>query len=151
MDLPFFVTVALNNLGVLLLLWLVSAAWLYSVRRAGVPAKRACRWALLCYLFFFAKEMIRVALLLAAFSSGAGLPWQRLFFTLILPHGVVEYSAYALAAFFARGWLGRLLEEKREVFYPGRPALLIPTGLVLAAAVIETAVTPYLFQFYCAG
>lgn len=145
LDLSFFAAVALNNLGVLLLLWLVSATWLFYARRAEIPGKRACRWALFCYLFFFAKEMIRVARVLAAFSGRVNLPWARLFFTLILPHGAVEYTAFALGAAFALAWLGRSLERKRR-YYPGHPAVFIPAGMVLLAAVIETVVTPSLFK-----
>jgi len=62
----------------------------------GHSEKRVCRWALFCYLFFFFKEFIRVTRSVADFSCCFSLPYWDVLFTLVLPHGAIEYLAFAL-------------------------------------------------------
>lgn len=142
-----FAPLALNNLGVLLLLWLVSAIWLYYAVRANVPGKRVYRWALCCYLFFFLKESFRVTRSIVDFGRDFSLPCRDVLLTLVLPHGVIEYLAFALAAAYALAWLGRSLKSSCRC-YPGSGAIFIPASLIILAAVIESALTPYLFEIY---
>ncbi|MGB4443983.1 MAG: stage II sporulation protein M [Dethiobacteria bacterium] len=142
-----FAPLALNNLGVMLLLWLVSAIWLYYALRTGIPEKRVYRWALFCYLFFFFKEFIRVTRSVADFSCCFSLPYWDVLFTLVLPHGAIEYLAFALGAAYALAWLSRSLSSRRRAS-PGARAVFIPATLIILAAVIESAVTPYLFEIY---
>lgn len=142
-----FAPLALNNLGVLLLLWLVSVIWLYYVLRAGISGKRAYRWALFCYLFFFLKEYFRVTCSIIDFSRDFSLPYRDVLLALVLPHGAIEYLALALGAAYALAWLSRSLKSSRR-FYPGAGAVFIPASLIILAAAIEAAVTPYLFEIY---
>ncbi|HHW73984.1 MAG TPA: hypothetical protein GX744_01845 [Firmicutes bacterium] len=133
----------------LLILWLVAVVWLSVALRASLPGKRAYRWALFCYLFFFLKEIIRINYAIADFSRVSRYPYGVILSRLVLPHGLVEFTALALGAFFALGWLKRSLRGGR--LFPGSRAILLPASLILLAAAIEALVTPYLFEIYCAG
>lgn len=140
----------MNNLGVLLILWLVAAAWLYVALRTGLPGQRAYRWAIFCYLFFFLKEFIRINGAIADFSRVSRYTYGEILGRLVLPHGLVEFLAFALGAVFALAWLDRSLKGRGRLF-PGSRAILLPVSLILLAAAIEALVTPYLFEIYCAG
>ncbi len=142
-----FFYLVLNNLGVLLLLWLVSAVWIYYAACAGAPKCRIQGLALSCYLFFFLKELFRINRNVADFSRGCSIPYRDILFNLILPHGVIEYLAFALAAAFALIWIGSSLECGRWR-YPGHRALFLPAMLILLAAAVESVLTPYLYQLY---
>ncbi len=142
-----FLYLALNNLGVLLLLWMVSAVWLYYGVRTPASRRRVCRLALYCYLFFFLKELFRINRTIADFSSSSKIPYGDILVNLILPHGLIEYLAFALAAAFALAWLGSSLESERWR-YPGHRAVLIPASLILLAAAVESTLTPYLYRIY---
>ncbi len=142
-----FLYLTLNNLGVLLLLWLVSAVWICYAAHTPAPQRRIRGLALFCYLFFFLKELCRINRSIAGFSRGSGIPYRDVLFSLVLPHGLIEYLAFALAAFFALLWLGSSL-EKGCWHYPGHHALLIPASLILLAAAVESTLTPYFYHLY---
>ncbi len=142
-----FTYLMLNNLGVILLLWLVAAIWIYYAACAGAPRRRICRLALGCYLFFFVKEIFRINRSIDVFSRGNSIPYLDVLINLILPHGVIEYLAFLLAAAFALLWLGRSLEEG-SWHYPGHRALILPASLVVLAAAVESTITPYLYEIY---
>ncbi len=142
-----FFYLVLNNLGVILLLWLVSAIWIYYAAHAGAPPRRIYRLALTCYLFFFLKEFFRINRSVAGFSRGSRIPYLDVMVNLVLPHGVIEYLAFALAAAFALVWLTRSL-EKNSWYYPGHRAVILPVSLVVLAATVESTITPYLYEIY---
>lgn len=146
-DLDTFLYLALNNLGVLLLLWLVSAVWICYAAHVSAPQRRIQGLALLCYLFFFLKELLRINRSIADFCRGSSLPYRDILLHLVLPHGVIEYLAFALAAAFALIWLGSTL-KRGGWRWPGHRALLLPASLVLLAAAVESTLTPYLYQLY---
>ena len=142
-----FLYLALNNLGVMLLLWLVSAVWICYAAHTLAPQRRIRGLALFCYLFFFLKEFCRINRSIADFSRGSSIPYRDVLFSLVLPHGLIEYLAFALAALFALLWLGSSLERGRW-HYPGHHALLIPASLILLAAAVESTLTPYFYRIY---
>lgn len=142
-----FLYLALNNLGVILLLWMVSAVWIYYAARIPAPQRRIYRLALSCYLFFFLKELFRINRSIVDFSRGSRIPYRDVLVNLILPHGLLEYLAFALAAVFALLWLARSLESGRWR-YPGHRAVFIPASLILLAAAVESTLTPYLYEIY---
>ena len=142
-----FLHLVLNNLAVLLLLWLVSAVWIYYAACAAAPRGRIYRLALVCYLFFFSKEFLRINHSILQFSRDSNIPYRDVLINLILPHGIIEYVAFALAAAFALLWLSSSL-EKGGWRYPGHRAVILPASLVLLAAAIESTLTPYLYQVY---
>ncbi len=142
-----FLYLALNNLGVLLLLWMVSAVWFYYGARIPVPRGRVYRLAFYCYLFFFLKELFRINGSIVDFSRGSRIPYGDVLVNLILPHGLIEYLAFALAAAFALIWLGSSLESGRWR-YPGHRAVFIPASLILLAAAVESTLTPYIYEIY---
>ena len=119
-----FLYLALNNLGVLLLLWMVSAVWLYYGVRTPASRRRVCRLALYCYLFFFLKELFRINRTIADFSSSSKIPYGDILVNLILPHGLIEYLAFALAAAFA--CLARQFAGERALALSGAPRRLNP-------------------------
>ncbi|HPU01015.1 MAG: hypothetical protein GX890_07655 [Firmicutes bacterium] len=145
-----FLYLALNNLGVLLLLWMVAAAWLYYGTRVPAPRSRICRLALSCYLFFFLKELLRISSDIAQFSRASQIPHRDVLLNLVLPHGLIEYLAFALGAALALAWLGTSLKSRRWR-HPGHRALLIPALLILLAAAIESTLTPHLYAIYLAN
>ena len=103
--------------------------------------------ALLLSLLFFLKELFRINRTIADFSSSSKIPYGDILVNLILPHGLIEYLAFALAAAFALAWLGSSLESGRWR-YPGHRAVLIPASLILLAAAVESTLTPYLYRIY---
>ena len=142
-----FIYLVLNNLGVIMLLWMVSAVWIYYAARACAPRRRIYRLALGCYLFFFLKEALRINRSIDGFSRGSSIPYLDVLVNLVLPHGVIEYLAFALAAAFALVWLSRSL-EKGSWHYPGHRAMLLPASLVVLAAAVESTITPCLYEIY---
>lgn len=142
-----FIYLVLNNLGVLLMLWFVSAVWIYYAARIPTSRKRVYRLALCCYLFFFAKELFRINQCILEFCRDSMVPYRAVLVNLILPHGIPEYFAFVLATAFALIWLARSLESGCWR-YPGHRAVLSPVLLAILAAVIEITLTPYLYLNY---
>jgi len=87
---------ALNNLGVMLLLWLVSAVWICYAAHTPAPQRRIRGLALFCYLFFFLKELCRINRSIAGFSRGSGIPYRDVLFSLLRWRRSLPCSGWAV-------------------------------------------------------
>lgn len=133
--------IILNNLFVAFLLWAAAWFWRYCAGRLFVPRSRMFGAMYFVYGFFFLKEFVRMACQVYGFSYSFGLSCGAVFCTLVLPHGLLEFLAFALVAFYACGWL----RGERGV---GAAEVLLPALILVVAGILETTLTDYLFKGY---
>lgn len=140
------------NVMVSLMLWgAVISMYLIFYRRKEMQTvetkKLTFTLAYFACLFFFLKEGVRVGMSVVDFYYSVRIPYLPATLTLILPHAIFEFMAFILVAIFALNWLKGSLEV--ETFAWPRPLIVIfPLILVVASALVETTMTPHLFQTY---
>lgn len=140
------------NMLVSLMLWgaVMSMYWIFNrdANSKEIYSKKLIfKLSYLACLFFFLKEGVRVGMSVVDFYYSVRVPYLPATATLILPHGIFEFMAFILVAIFALNWLKKCLDEDR-FSWPEKKIVLFPLILVVAAALVETTTTPYLFQWY---
>lgn len=137
--------IVLNNLFVILALWLFSLIpiWMF-YRKPRTPGdkERFIRFIYIVYILYFAKEGIRIGLDILGFSYT---PYIFTLLTLILPHGITEIGAFALTGAFALNWAKSLDKSFKK---PHPKHLIASTFLVIFSGILETTLTPYVFKTF---
>lgn len=141
-----------SNLFVSLVLWaaVISIYFLFyrhKDRRTNQLAVITFKVAYVACFFFFFKEGIRVGLTVLDFYQTMNMPYLATIFTLIMPHAIFEFMAFILIAIFALNWLNENIYQYR--FYPKKPSVIsvaLPLVLILASALVETTLTPVIFN-----
>lgn len=138
-----------NNLFIASLLWALTIITLFLAikRRHSYNARVLLGWVIfLVYLAFFVKESAGILLTLLDFQRTMRVPSIIAFLTLILPHGLFEYTAFVLIAVYGMEWFRANLD--RNVMELPWHEIALSFLLIILAGIIETGITPYVFRAY---
>lgn len=143
-------SIIVTNIVVSLSLWLVVTMLLYICYRRKrdnetYSNKFIINMGIICFVFFFCKEGFRLVYHVVDFSNSMNFSYIFSMIGLILPHGIIEFTAFILAAVFSLNWLDKCLNDSK-ISVPKVSNLLIPICILLIAGVIETTLTPMVFE-----
>ena len=136
------------NFFVASLLWgvILSLAAVYRMQSMTALQGRLVPLSLFVYGFFFLKEGVRVSALVWDFAASASIPFLSLLFTLILPHGIPEFTAFIFLAVFVLRRVEKAAAHGRGLPFLSSKEVLMVGSLIVVAAIIETTITPWMFR-----
>lgn len=138
-----------NNLFIASLLWALTIITLFLAikrRRSYDAGVLLSQIIFLVYLAFFVKESAGVLLTLLDFQQTMQVPSIIAFLTLILPHGLFEYTAFVLIAVYGMEWFRANFD--RDIVELPWHEIALSFLLIVLAGIVETGITPYVFRTY---
>lgn len=136
-DLARALGIFLNNLKVLALVLLAAGL----LRLKNAPARLLGYAALLLFVLLLFINAIVGGLVVTAIANSHHAAWPLVMLAGILPHGVFEIGAYAFGVGLAVAASRPAGVRERPLYYT-----LLPVGLLLFAALVESFLTPVLLR-----